>query len=67
VLDCYDLSCDEIATLLGYRDDPTPGLAHRVMHFEYEGDVGETLLFRPFSLDRLQEAAVGTGWEVADT
>jgi SAM-dependent methyltransferase len=66
VFDCYDPACNETASLLGYRDDPTPGLAHRVMHFEYEGDVGETLLFRLFSPDRLREAAVGTGWEVAD-
>jgi hypothetical protein len=66
VFDCYDPACNETETLLGYRDDPTPGLAHRVMHFEYEGDVGETLLFRLFSPDRLREAAAGTGWEVAD-
>lgn len=66
VLDCHDPSCDETATLLGYRSDPAPGLAHRVMHFEYDGDVDETLLFRLFSPDRLREAAIGTGWEVAD-
>ncbi len=51
---------------MGYHDDPTPGLAHRVMHFEYEGDVGETLLFRLFSPDRIREATVGTGWNVED-
>lgn len=66
VIDSHDPSCNETETLLGYRDDPTPGLAHRVMHFEYEDDVGETLLFRLFSPDRLREAAVGTDWEIAD-
>lgn len=37
-----------------------------MMHFEYESDVGETLLFQLFNPDRLREAAVGTGWEVTD-
>jgi hypothetical protein len=36
------------------------------MHFEYEDDVGDTLLFRLFSPDRLREATIGTGWEVAE-
>lgn len=65
VVDCYDPTADGVAELLGYRDDPTPGLAYRVMTFEYEGTVGETLLFRLFSPDRLRAATVGTGWTVA--
>ncbi|GAA0236025.1 hypothetical protein ACFFQF_21360 [Haladaptatus pallidirubidus] len=58
---------EQVATtvIIGYRDDPTPGLAYRVYHTEYKND-SETLLFRLFSPDRLQEAAVGTGWEVVD-
>lgn len=66
VLDGYDPTYTRTEELLGYRPDPTPGLASRVMHFEYEGDVGETLLFRLFGPDRLREAAIGTGWEVAE-
>jgi hypothetical protein len=66
VLDCYDPDCEGTADLLGYRPDPTPGLAYRVMQFEYEGEGGEPLLFRLFSPDRLREAAVGTGWTVAE-
>lgn len=66
VLDGYDPDLPATSDLLGYRADPTPGLAHRVMHFEYDGDVGETLLFRLFGADRLREAVVGTDWEVAD-
>lgn len=66
VIDCYDPTRDGTEDLLGYRADPTPGLAYRVMHFEYEGDVGETLLFRLFSPERVREACVGTGWNVAE-
>lgn len=64
VLDCYDPDAEGTASLLGYRPDPTPGLAYRVMQFEYEGDVGEPLLFRLFSPDRVREATIGTSWVV---
>lgn len=66
VVDAHDPTRDGVTEILGYRPDPTPGLAHRAYHFEYEGDVGATLQFRLFSPDRLREAAVGTGWEVAE-
>lgn len=66
VVDGYDPTHDEAEELLGYRADPTRGLAHRVFHFAYEDEVSETLLFRLFSPDRLREATVGTGWSVAD-
>ena len=65
VLDNYDPRHEEVPELVGYRRDPTPGMAYRVFHFEYENDVGEELLFRLFSPDRLREACVGTGWDVA--
>ncbi len=61
----YDPEQDATTEIIGYRDDPTPGLAYRVYHTEYKND-RETLLFRLFSPDRLQEAAVGTGWEVVE-
>jgi hypothetical protein len=64
VVDNYDPDREATADLLGYRDDATPGMAFRVMHFEYDGDVGDTLLFRLFSPDRLREAVVGTDWSV---
>ncbi|MEF8821390.1 MAG: class I SAM-dependent methyltransferase [Halovenus sp.] len=64
VIDSYDPTRDGTADLLGYRGDPTPGLASRVMAFEYEGDRGEILLFRLFSPDRLREATIGTPWTV---
>jgi len=66
VLDCHDPEHGDASELFGYRPDAAPGLAYRVFHSEYEGDVGETLLFRLFSPDRLREAAIGTGWEVAE-
>lgn len=66
VVDCYDPDHPDTADLIGYRDDPTPGLAHRVMFFEYEDERNPILQLRLFSPDRLREAAVGTGWTVAD-
>lgn len=66
VFEGYDPGYERTEELLGYRADPTPGLASRVMHFEYAGDVGDTLLFRLFSPDRLREATIGTDWEVAE-
>jgi hypothetical protein len=65
VVDCYDPDHPDAADLLGYRSDPTPGLAHRVMRFAYDGETDPTLQFRLFSPDRLREAAIGTGWEVS--
>jgi hypothetical protein len=64
VVDSYDPTHEASDELLGYRADPTSGLAHRVFHFAYEGEASETLLFRLFSPDRLREATVGTGWVV---
>lgn len=66
VLDCYDPELVATRNLLGYREDPAPGLAYRVMHFQYEGEIGDTLLFRLFSPERLRDATVGTDWEVED-
>lgn len=66
VLDCYHPDLERTKELMGYREDVASGLAYRVMHFEYEGEVGETLLFRLFSPDRFREAAVEAGWEVIE-
>jgi hypothetical protein len=66
VLDCYDPTYEDAPEMLGFRADQTPGLAFRVFHFEYGDVVGETLLFRLFSPDRLREAAGATGWAVAE-
>ena len=60
VLDAFDPEHPEAPGMLGYREDPTPGLAYRVMHFEYDGVVGDTLLFRLFSPERIREAVRGS-------
>ncbi|MCL9812544.1 class I SAM-dependent methyltransferase [Natranaeroarchaeum aerophilus] len=66
VLDCYDPTQAATEELLGYRSDPTPGLAYRLFQFEYDGVLGRPLLFRLFSPDRVREATTGTGWTVVD-
>jgi hypothetical protein len=66
ILHSYDPDADGVEDLLGYRNDPAPGLAHRLMWFEYGDDVDEALYFRLFGPDRLREAADATGWAVAD-
>jgi SAM-dependent methyltransferase len=66
VVHSYDPAADGVEDLVGYRADPTPGLAHRVMTFQYEGETSEILHFRLFGPDRLREAAVATPWTVAD-
>lgn len=65
VVHLYDPEQGDATGLQGYRPLPEPGLAHRAFHFEYAGEVGETLVFLLCSPDRLREAAVGTGWRVA--
>ncbi len=67
VVDNYAPELDATADVFAYRNDPRPGFAHRVYHVVYEGDVGRTLLFCVFSVDRLREATVGTPWAVAAT
>jgi SAM-dependent methyltransferase len=64
VVDFYDPDRVDPAGMLGYRADPEPGLAHRVMSFEYEGDRSPILHFRLFSPDRMREAAAATPWEL---
>ena len=66
VLDANDPEHEDATELFGYRADPTPGLAYRLYHFEYEGEISEPLLFRLFSPDRFREATLGTGWKVAE-
>lgn len=64
VLDNYAPELDRTSSLFAYREDPSPGLAYRVFHCEYQGDVGRTLLFRLFSVDHLRAATVGTPWVI---
>ncbi|RXK49062.1 methyltransferase domain-containing protein [Halorientalis pallida] len=66
VVDGYDPTYEGAADMLGFRADPTPGLAFRVVTYEYGGRLDPTLLFRLVSPDRLREATTGTDWHVAD-
>lgn len=66
IVDSYDPTVPETKELHGYRGDPTPGLAYRVLTFEYAGETSETLLFRLFSPDRLRAGTAGTGWTVSE-
>ena len=65
VIDGYDPDHEATRDLLGYRHDPTPGLADRVMAFEYGSERDPILRVRLFSPDRVREAAVGTDWRVS--
>lgn len=64
LVDFYDPDRVGSGDLLGFRPDPAPGLAHRVLTFEYEGVVGDVLHFRLFAPDRVREAAASTPWEL---
>lgn len=66
LIDNYAPEQEATKNVFAYREDPMPGLAYRVFHCEYEGDVGRTLLFRVFSVDRLRDATVGTPWKVSE-
>lgn len=66
LLDNYAPEKEATADIFAYRDDSTPGLAYRIFHCEYDGEVGRTLLFQLFSADRLREATIGSSWEVAE-
>lgn len=66
VLDGFDPTHERTREMTHFRDDPTEGLAYRVIQFEYDGRLGEPWLYRLFTPDRVREAAVGTGWTVAD-
>jgi hypothetical protein len=66
VVDAYDPTFQGGDEMLGFRGDRTPGLAHRVLCYEYDGRFDPVLLCLLFSPDRLREAAADTAWHVAE-
>lgn len=66
VLHGYAPELERTTDIFAYREDPAPGLAYRIYHCEYDGEIGRTLLFRLFSIDRLRETTIGTPWGVAE-
>ncbi|WP_436928585.1 class I SAM-dependent methyltransferase [Halosimplex halobium] len=66
VIDGFDPDHERTRGKLDYYEDPSDGLAYRVMQLEYDGTLSEPWLYRLFSPDRVREATAGTGWRVAD-
>ncbi|PSQ45113.1 SAM-dependent methyltransferase [Halobacteriales archaeon SW_6_65_15] len=66
VVDGFDPEHEVTKAKLDYRADPARGLAYRVLQYEYDGTLGAPWLYRLFTPDRVREAVVGTGWEVAE-
>lgn len=66
VIDGFDPEHERTRDKLDFYDDPAPGLAHRLLQVEYDGTLGEPWLYRLFTPDRIREAVVGSGWEVAE-
>lgn len=66
VLDAYDPAYEGAEDMLGFQASSDPGIAHRIVRYEYEGDAGEALRVLLFDPDRLREATDETPWTVAD-
>lgn len=66
VVDSYDPAENETRELPGYRPDVRPGIAYRLMTFEYDNRADESLLFVLVSPERLRETTVGTPWRVRE-
>lgn len=66
VFDGYDPEYESTKEKIDYYEDPTPGLAYRILQMEYDGTLGEPWMYRLFTPDRVREATIGTGWEVAE-
>ena len=66
VIDGFDPGHERAPELFGHRPDPEVGVARRVYHETYEGEVGETLSFRLAGPGRLRAVAEEAGWQVAD-
>lgn len=66
VVDGFDPEHETTREKLDYRADPARGRAFRLLQYEYDGTLGEPWLYRLFTPDRVREAVVGTGWDVAE-
>ncbi|WP_227356838.1 class I SAM-dependent methyltransferase [Haladaptatus salinisoli] len=66
VIDGYDPDHETTKGKLDYYDDPSTGLAYRLLQIEYDGVLGEPWLYRLFTPDRFREAATDAGWEVVE-
>lgn len=64
VIDGFDPEHEKTKEKLDYYDDPSKGLAYRLLQMEYDGILGEPWLYRLFTPDRIREATTDTEWEV---
>ncbi|MFB6197599.1 MAG: class I SAM-dependent methyltransferase [Halobacteriaceae archaeon] len=65
VFDGFDPEHERNKEKIDYHEDPTPGLGYRVLQMEYNGILGEPWMYRLFSPEKMREAVIGTGWEIA--
>lgn len=66
VFDGYDPDHESTKAKIDYHEDPEPGLGYRILQMEYDGTLGEPWVYRLFAPDRVRQAVIGTGWEVAE-
>jgi len=66
IVDSYDPEHEHTRGKLDYYEDPSDGLAYRVLQMEYDGTLGEPWLYRLFTPERVREVAADTDWRVAD-
>jgi len=66
VIDGYDPDHERTKEILDYYEDPSDGLAYRLLQMEYRGTLGDIWLYRLFTPERVSEAAAGTEWTVTD-
>lgn len=66
VIDGYDPEHEKTKAKLDYYDDPSKGLAYRLLQMEYDGMLGEPWLYRLFTPDRVREVATDTEWKVSE-
>lgn len=66
VIDAYDPNYEGATEMLGYRDDPTPGIGYRTVYYQYENAQSEIVLTLLFSPERLREVTISTDWTVRE-
>lgn len=66
IIDGYDPEHEKTKAKLDYYDDPSNGLAYRLLQIEYDGTLGEPWLYRLFTPDRVRDATNNTDWEITE-
>ena len=66
IIDGYDPEHEKTKAKLDYYDDPSNGLAYRLLQIEYDGTLGEPWLYRLFTPDRVRDATNNTDWKITE-